>query len=263
MPPGDYPKDMSGFNIATPYPELFDEIDFGKFALALGSDFYTYIDSATFLLASKYQKGYGSKLVMLLSSIESLSGDKYTPLEGVLRSSSFKKEMLKCTDSLKSWNTLQSKLSQHNSEHGSIRKIYLFYKNNLNFDQKTRIIRGMRRIRKYNKTKTKNGGFLFTPEHVPMENISAMSKDQIDVLLGSRVRHVIYDIRNRFVHQADYQPFPDKKHLTKRKVFIYARVRKGLPIDEWIITIPFENIYEITRLAFVAYWESVYYSKEQ
>lgn len=254
VPHGDYPKDQRAFNVIKMCPELFKEIDFADFVKVLGLRAHDFFDSETFLFSSQYQSNYGAKLVMLLSSVERVNGRWYS-LEDILRSRSFKAKFKAAKTVEEALRILDEEIENYLETFGSLRSVVGFYQKYLDEHQKRVLVNGITLSHVYKKTKLE-GGALYTPKH----KVSKLIKDleELDKELADRLKHIIYDIRNSFVHRAIYSPFPDKEYLKKSRLFHYERVKNNEPVDSWVIVIGFEKLHEITLSAFVKYWQEEY-----
>ncbi|OGY24372.1 MAG: hypothetical protein A2Y57_03405 [Candidatus Woykebacteria bacterium RBG_13_40_7b] len=253
IPHGDYPRGKEPFNVIKMLPELFSGIDFKGFANTIGvRRFGDFLSSQLFLCTSQYQSNYGAKLVMLLSAIERANGT-WKPLELVLRGREFRRRFRACKDAKEAEALLDSEIDTYTESFGSIRKILSFYRENLTKEQKQKLVYGIG----YGHTYEKKAGkdlTIFTPVRLPSKKFDTET-EELDYELARRLKYVVYDFRNGFVHNASYLPFPDRKYIEKRRLFTYDRFEGEEIKDQWVITMTFETFHELTRLAFVEYWK--------
>jgi len=251
IPHGDYPKEHGAFNVIKMLPELFRKVELRDFTLTIGKRSGDFLSAQFFLYSSQYQSNYGAKLVMLLSAIERSNGT-WKPLESVLRSNHLKKKIQDSKNGQDAFKVLDKEIEKYLDSFGSTRSVVSFFKDNLTLKQKQRLVRGISYAFVYKKQTIKNGT-LYTPTTIKDREFNSETK-RANYELGRRLKNVIYNMRSNFVHQASYSPFPDKKYLEDKKLFSYERFEGGEPKEQWIITISFESLYELTCSAFVKYW---------
>lgn len=254
VPHGNYPKDQRSFNVIKMCPDLFKEIEFGDFVKVLRLRAHDFFDSETFLFSSQYQSNYGAKLVMLLSAVERVNG-RWHSLEDTFRSRSFKTKFKAAQTVEEALRILDEEIENYLETFGSLRSMVGFYQKYLDEHQKRVLVNGIKLSHVYKKTKLVDGT-LYTPEHKVNKLITDLK--ELDKELADRFKHIIYDIRNSFVHRAIYSPFPDKEYLKKSHLFRYERYQNKEPVDSWVIVIGFEKLHEITLSAFVKYWQEEY-----
>lgn len=255
VPHGDYPKGQGTFNVLKMFPELFKDINFQDFSFAIGRRFIDFISAGMFLYASQYQSNYGAKLVMLLSAVERTNGT-WKSLETVLKRKETRKQLKACKNGVEATKLLDTEIETYLNNFGSTRSVVKFYQDNLTPEQKQRLINGINYSHTYKKQAFKNG-ILFTPVRLPRKAFDN-KEDELNDELARRLKQVVYSIRNNFVHNASYIPFPDKKYISDRRLFFYEYFVGNEPKEQWIITLPFETLHELTLLAFIEYWRKQY-----
>gem|GEM_PF-6692540 len=250
MPPGKYPKDTK-FNINELYPEIFKDISLVELSQKLSyKDFCTLLDSGFFLFSSRYQDNYGAGLVMLLSAIENLSGSR-SSLEDILCSKEFERTIKKLPQDKTIRELMKETIAKHKDQVGTAQSIYKFYKENLTKKQKKQLISGLT-YAQYQSINKSEAGELFTvntPVRPPQE-----TEEEIDIALIKVLKSFIYDIRNSFVHRANYFPFPDKKTLREQGLVRKIRSEGEKPKEEWHIEISFQDLHKMTKEAFIKFW---------
>lgn len=250
IPPAKYPKSI---NIIKMYPELFTEENFKEFALTPDSKgrFRDFYDSAIFLYVAPQEKNYGSKLIMLLSSIERSIVGRGKTFQDFIKSEDIRRKLLRIDNVKELRERLDNICEEYNKEAGSIRPLVNFFKNYLTEKEKLSLINGIKKIHsfKIEKTKDKIKCIPITEEEEIVPN-----RHSLDKALTKVVKGVIYDIRNYFVHRASYFPFPDRNTKTLRRIITEGKI----PKEEWLISIRFEDLYKIVRNAFIKYWKDQY-----
>ncbi|MBU3941451.1 MAG: hypothetical protein KKF74_00900 [Nanoarchaeota archaeon] len=253
IPHAKYPKSHKEFNVIKMNPGLFSKIDLKDFTITLSSRVIDFFASQTFLYSSKFQENYGSKLVMLLSAVERSNG-QWTSLESILKSQKFRSAIKLCATGEKAFSLIDETVEEYLDNFGSIRSVVNFYTKNLTFLEKKLFISGVLYLQTYKRKKIKDG-LMLTP--VSVQDPKEFEKDdekRINYKLSKRLKEVIYSIRNYFVHNAEYIPYPDQKYIDGRKYFRFTTYKNGLPYKDWLIGLPFEQFYKITNKAFERFW---------
>lgn len=250
IPPAKYPK---AINIIKMYPELFAEENFKEFVITLNAKgrFSDFFDSAIFLYVAPQEKNYGSKLIMLLSSIERSIGSSGVRFQDFIKSKDMRRKLLRIDNDKKLRERLDNICGEYNKKAGSIRPLVNFFKNYLTEKEKTSLIKGIKKIRSFNIKKTKDKKTFIA---IPKEEEIVPNKHSLDKVLTKVVKGVIYDIRNYFVHRASYFPFPDKNTGPLSRIIPSEKI----PKEEWLISMRFEDLYKIVRSAFIKYWKDQY-----
>lgn len=257
IPHGNYPQNNEGFNTIKALPNLFRNIEFRDFALTLKKRFNDFSASELFLYSSQYQQNYGAKLVMLISAIERVNG-RWRSLDAVLKSKEFKKEIVQANNGEVAFKILDEKIKDYLNSFGSTRSVIDFYTKNLTKAEKLRIINGIHHTSNYRKEKPNNEFFeiMYIPENP--KRVELNSIEEINKELAKRLKRVVYDIRNLFVHNAYYLPLPDKRYLKEHIAFQFDEYEDGGPKSLWTITMPFETLHKLTKNAFCRYWKKEY-----
>lgn len=252
IPKAKYPEGLKSFNIIKMYPELFKTMTLEDFVKRLGSKrFWDFNEAGFFLFASKYQENDGAKLVMILSSIERIMGE-WRSLDNELRRRDFRSSIEKSRSGEDSWRLIENALNSYNKNFGSANRVVSFYQEYLSNLDKLRLAKSIKCVHKYKKEKIKNR-ILLKPIYKKTGMLNTDKK--VNIALSSLLRNLIYHIRSKFVHEASYVPFPNKKFLLEKKMFLYNRFVNDYPKDQWVITLSFENFHSITRNAFINFWK--------
>lgn len=258
IPYGNYPKNQKSFNYIKMLPQLFKGLDFKNFIETLGGRAYDCMDSILFLYSSRYQENDGAKLVMLLSAIERTNG-RWKSLESTLQSRDFIDKMSRSLTGKEAAEILKNEIDDYLDNFGSNRSVVRFFQENLTKKQKIILICGINLSFTYKKRQVKNG-IVFTPDYKTNKNFTLDTETNINKELGKRLRNVIYDIRNNFVHGAKYIVLPDKKYIKKQILFRYETYQDGYPKEHWIIILPFETLHGLARSALAKHWRREYLS---
>lgn len=257
IPHGEYPTDKYGFNVIKMMPELFESIDFKRFVSVVGSTrFNDFLASLIFLHSAQFQKNHGAKLIMSLSGIERLYGD-WNSLNSFLLSSDFKTKMQKANDGKKAYSLLEKGIKSYFTKYGSSKRVLSFYLENLDESQKITLVNGIQYVATYRKEKGEYMTY-FIPEHNSKEE-----EKSLDEKLETRIKQVVYNMRNDFVHNAEYFPFPEKLDEPGKDRMKYLMRDGRNPKKDWVITIPFEVFHKITHSAYKNYWIKEYEKRKK
>jgi hypothetical protein len=180
----------------------------------------------------------------------------------IIERKNFRKELKASKNGKEAEKILDDEIDRYLNNFGSTRSVVGFYQDNLTIEQKQQLVSGIRHTHSFKRQEDKEGTFYIVLK-APNKSYSTL-KEKVNYELGRRLRHVVYNIRSGFVHQASYIPFPDKKYLKNKAFFEYQRLEEGELKERWVITLPFETLHELTRAAFVQYWRTKYHKvKEQ
>lgn len=250
-------------------PELFKKVEFREFLLSLPpSKQAAFLNSELFLHTSLYQENSMTSLIMLLSAIERAVSPDHRPLEWHLASKDFKARIQAAKNGATAYTILEKEIAHHSNTHGSRRTIVSFYNDNLSNSQKLQLVRGIKLAHKYKKSTPpsnmlKSDRFgelvaLFTPIPEPNPILKGDDTPAIDKELSKRVRAVIYEIRNGFVHHAQSNPFGNEDYMKKNTKYTYEKYGDGGPKETWLITMTFKQLHAITLIAFQNFWLKEY-----
>jgi hypothetical protein len=261
IPHGNYPKGKT-FNIVSNNPRLFKDIEFKDFfdvlAIERNSDF---TQSDLFLDSAKYQDNPMIGLIMLLSAIERTVSSTPQPLDGYLLSKAFKDKVKAATDGSQAYDIFKREIELYGKSHGSARAVVNFYSQNLSRDQRIDLVSGFFLAHKYKKVKPPAESefvAIYVPTHDSSAAFDPKSDASTDEALAKRIRSVVYDIRNGFVHRSRWIPFGDEKVMEQMGVYQHERFENGIPKDTWLINMTFKKLHALTREAFQNYWLKEY-----
>ena len=266
IPYSNYPKDHV-FDLYAGFPELFKGIDFADFFATLEPNrVRDFTDSGLFIQSSRYQDNLMTGLIMLLSAIERTISLDHKPLDGHLASTKFKEKMKLAKDGEDAFNILQTEMANHLSSYGSIKAVVGFFCDNLSNEQKLQLIMGINLAHKYKKsTPPKGSSFvaLYTPVYDPAPVIDVANTVSVDEALSKRIKAVVYDIRNGFVHQAKWIPFGSADYIKKNAMYTHEKYENGAPKEAWNITMTFEQLHTVATTAYQEFWRKEYHQSKQ
>lgn len=261
VPYADFPEGHK-LNSIQIFPELFKKVDFRDFSTALipHSRFWDFAASELFLHAAPFQNNSMTSLIMLLSAIERAVAADHKPLDWHLTSKAFKAKAKAAKSGEEAYKLLEKEVAAHSRVYGSRSSIVKFYTDNLSDKQKLQLINGITFAHKFKKRRRSSDTIvtLYTPVREPQPILRADDTKALNKELSRRIKAVIYNIRNGFVHKAVSNPFGNEEYLKQNVVYHHETIVEGEPKEAWVITMTFDRLYELTLAAFQKFWLKEY-----
>lgn len=256
IPYANFPEGHT-INVVSDFPILFEQVELKDFVQALPMRFYDFIASHSFINAAPYQDNTMTSLIMLLSAVERTVAAHHKPLDWCLLSKDFRVKMEATKSGAEAHRLLKEEIERLSQTQGSMNAIVSFFTDHLSNQDKLQIIRGIHLAHKFKKKAVK-GGTLYEPIHEPSPLISEQDTEAINLALKKRLKGVVYEVRNGFVHRAETNPFGNKKYIEQNHIYEHEVKRAGEPKEAWVITMTFEKLHGLTVTAFQSFWLEEY-----
>ena len=218
--------DATERNITAQFPELFDKHDFLYFSLPDGrmSNFF---DSTQFLDASRKTKDLGK----IFSAVQrAMQQGEYKSLQDFLKSNGAKARLAAADTPDAVAKVLDELTEEYNDKYGMGRQVRGFYQEYLDDDGRTLLL-----------TKIPRPASFKPSQH---QDQNGQVRVRVDFLLG---------LRDELSHAATYLPLPEASQVP-----LHHELVKGDPSSTWLISLTFDDLYEITRKAMAQLWLKEY-----
>lgn len=213
-------------SIVEHFPEIFEKHDFLYFSLP-GDRMSNFFASANFLDGSRR----GKNMADLFSAVQSAcTKQEYKSYQSYIKGKSQLEKLAAATTPDEVKVLLDTLDDEYNDAYGMARQIRTFYQTYLDANGKSTLLNKIPRPGGYKPTQ--------------YQDDDGQIRVRVDLLL---------DLRDRRSHAASYIPLP-----TPEQVPYWFERETGNPRSVWLISLTFDELYEITRKALAQLWLQEY-----